>query len=188
MEFNIELLFSIFVFFSIIVCIWSVWINKMKKHLKIEKEKLLKKQYPDLTNTDKRYRETCIREYYKHYFIKFPRLYNTILIMIIILQGIMIGCYFSDNFSGIFLALAIYIFLSLLLQFLTPSIEKQQDFWTKYLEQYPDNPLKIILYPMEKSKRIAKQLKLRAVFGFLLVIYTLFVSWVLFYQGYIPPF
>lgn len=110
MEFNIELIFSIFVFLSIIVCIWSVWISKMKKHLKIEKEKLLKKQYPDLTNTDKRYRETCIREYYKHYFIKFPRLYNTTLIMIIILQGIMIGCYFSDNFSGIFLALAIYIF------------------------------------------------------------------------------
>lgn len=185
---NVPVLLIIFYVLLFIIFIWTLWINKMKKHLKIEKEKLLKEQYPDLTDTDKKYRETCIREYYKHYFIKFPRLYNTILVMMMIVLGIVIGCYFSDNFFGVIVSLAIYAFLSLLLQFLTPSREKQQAFWMKYLEKYPDNPLKVILFPMEKSTRLAKQLKLRTIFSFLCALYIFFMVGVLFYQGYIPPF
>lgn len=187
MENKVELVLSVFIFLSIIFSIWSLQINKLKKNVKNEKEKLVKMQYPDLTVTDKKYREACIREYYQHYFIKFPRSYNFIFVMTVVVIGIIIGCYFSSNIVGACVSLAIYIFLSSLLQFLKPSIEKQQVFWENYLEKHPDNPLKVILFPMEKNIRLAKQLKLRALCSILLVAYLLFMAGVLF-SYYYPPF
>ncbi|WP_227644867.1 hypothetical protein [Enterococcus faecium] len=107
--------------------------------------------------------------------------------MTIVVIGVIIGCYFSGNIVGTIFSLAIFIFLSSLLQFLKPNIEKQQTFWKNYLKQHPDNPLKVIILPMEKNIKLAKQLKLRALFSILLVAYLLFMVGVLF-SYYSPLF
>ncbi|EPI04311.1 hypothetical protein D920_00257 [Enterococcus faecalis 13-SD-W-01] len=54
---------------------------------------------------------------------------------------------------------------------LSPSLEKQQIFWEDYLKKYPDNPLKVVLFPIEKSKQVAK---IDLLFSFMGNIYTLY--------------
>lgn len=155
MEMNVSILLIIFFILLFILFIWTMWIKRIIKKLKKEKERLVEECYPDLTAADKKYRKISISNYYRYYFKELSKFYRAIPYITGIVMILTIICMFHINIWGpwaMYLCMSIIMILFSLCNFLTPSLEKQQAFWEEYLKKNPDNPLKVVLFPIEKSK------------------------------------
>lgn len=185
MEMNVSVLLTIFFVLFLILFIWTTWIKRVAKSIKKEKKRLVEELYPDLTAADKNYRKTSINNYFNSYFKNLSKFYLAIPYITVIVMILIIICIIHINSWGIwglFLCLSILMILSSLYIWLTPSLEKQQAFWEDYLQKNPDNPLKVVLFPIEKRNQAVKIDNLRALYFFFWGIYTLFMAIVMFFS------
>jgi low affinity Fe/Cu permease len=185
MEINVSVLLIIFFVLFFILFIWGMRIKRIQKKLKKEKERLVEEYYPDLTAADKKYRQTSITHYYHSYFKGLSKFYLAIPYIFLLLLILLIICIFHINMWGtwaMYLCLSMIMILFPLYSFLTPSLEKQQAFWEEYLKKNPENPLKVVLFPIEKSKQLVKFNRITDLYFLFYGIYTLFMAIVLFFS------
>lgn len=150
-----------------------------------EKSKKVQAIYPELSKKELKFRETSIMSYYRiNSNQSFRDKLAIFFVFVLIAAVVMIPIFlFYENYSGLCFAGAT---VCLSLAIFTPSERNYMqilDFWEKYLEENPDNPLKVVPRSDKKDLRLIKFAQFNAFLRILCGLYSLFMGLLLFQQN-----
>ncbi|MFS0985006.1 hypothetical protein [Enterococcus durans] len=148
-----------------------------------EQNALLKERYPDLSDKDLKYRQECIRTYFKIYFTGYSnfKLVIFLTLLLFITVGVGIGLIISDNFIGEYISLGLLFIYISVIALSTPKPDKEHAFWMDYLETHPDNPLMVILRPLETMNKVVRSVRLLGILNLICGLYAFFIAYLISY-------
>lgn len=174
------IIFCVLLFLNFVFVILRGRRNKTRS----DKEKaVLKEKYPDLSDKDLKYRKECITAYSKIYFNGYSNLKLVVFLafLILITLGVAIGLVISDNLIGEYICLGILFVYISIISLSTPNPDKEQAFWMDYLETHPDNPLMVVLHPLETVNKMVRSARLLGILNLICGIYAFFIAYIISY-------
>lgn len=161
----------------------TTFFRRKRNKARSDKEKTrLKERYPNLSDKDFKYRKQCITNYSKIYFNGYSNfnlvVFFTILFLVTI--GVLIGLMLSNNLYGVYICVALLFFYLSAIALSTPKPDKEHAFWRNYLETHPDNPLMIVLCPIEQTNKLVRSVRLAGIFHLICGLDALFIAYMIF--------
>lgn len=139
--------------------------------------------FPELSNEDLKLRKTAIINYQNMYLnITFKRGIQMLLTVALLASiiGVLVTSMLYQYFSTSFLFIIALTFCILLLSIIASSSQKQAQFWENYLNQHPDNPLKIVLLDREDVEKITA-IRKKQVINFMVIELAFLIFYVLYF-------
>lgn len=174
---------DIFLFITCLEMVFYLVERVINARFAKEKSEIVKKAYPNLSEKDLKFRSITLSNYSRIHLNSSFKNRSTIILGILLFASMVgiIMCVFSDNYSGICFGIAGMFFLASLIALSGPNFQKQQIFWQNYLNEHPDNPLMVVLTPIEpKYSKLIKFWKFNAFFRIFCAFYALYVGYILF--------
>ena len=101
--------------------------------------------------------------------------------MLFITVGEGIGLIISDNFIGEYISLGLLFIYISVIALSTPKPDKEHAFWMDYLETHPDNPLMVILRPLETMNKVVRSVRLLGILNLICGLYAFFIAYLISY-------
>lgn len=140
--------------------------------------------FPELSKEDLKLRKTAIINYQNMYlnttFKRGIQMLLTVALLASIIGALVTSMLYQD-FSTSFLFIIGLTFCIILLSIIAPSSQKQTQFWENYLNQHPDNPLKIVLLDREDVEKITA-IRKKQVINFMVIELAFLIFYVLYFQ------
>ncbi|WP_165005295.1 MULTISPECIES: hypothetical protein [unclassified Enterococcus] len=156
----IKLIFSILSLAILITMIISfIMIMKftiVQHRLNFRKKQYIKEKFPELTKKDLQYRQIKIGNYQQLYLnsdFKYKLQMTALVGSFIGMIAIFIIALFTKDGNLSLLLLSLTFCLISIFILTQPSLEERNRFWNDYLEEHPDNPLKVSLMPLEFAEK-----------------------------------
>jgi hypothetical protein len=150
-------IFSLVVLITVVFSfIMIIKLTVIQHGLKFKQKQYIKEKFPELTKRDLAYRQIKIVNYQQLYLnssFKYKLQMTSIIASVIMTIGVLFVGYFTNNAFISFLLLSLVFGLISIYLLTQPSLEERSHFWKKYLEEHPDNPMKVTLMPAEFAEK-----------------------------------
>lgn len=182
-----QLIFSptfvyIYLFCVILLIFLTIAEGLMSRALKKRKRQIVKETYPNLSKKDLKFREISLYNYHwiyaDHSFNPYIVLFLAIASFFLFAEGVKF--LIIDYSSGLFFCAGLCMLFLSGISLLSPNYKKSRIFWENYLKEQPDNPLKVILFPIENDLKLIRFLKISAFYRVLCGLYSLFFAYALY--------
>lgn len=139
-----------------------ILLQEKVRSLNSERELRVREKYPEMTESDLKFRRSEINNYLSHYLMKGFKRYIWLSAAIGAVLFLITGFVFLFMMEGyIFGILYAFVFYSAALCYKCyPNYMEQALFWKDYLEKNPENPLKIDPAPEDPQLIMKEQAKL----------------------------
>lgn len=168
--------------FSVCLAVLLIFIERLLTSSATKrKNKIVKETYPNLSKKDLAFRRANLLSYYRIYSDSFlsnlaTALYGMTLLVFVATCVVA----FTASSSGFYFGLGLVLFLMALISLILPSSRKSQTFWENYLQEHPDNPLMVIIFPTKNDRNILVFAKISAVFRLFCSFFSFYLAYCLF--------
>lgn len=165
-----------------ILLVLVIFFSKYKtllENINSDRLKLIKNEFPDLTNNDIKYNKAALENYKKWYFYTPLQRRINIMFASALLLSVVGLIHYIIWFKSLYITvgfITLFFFVTLLVWVTSPSLEQQQKFLKKYLKENPDNEFKVVLFNDSYTKKIAKAAKVQVIVLSIIVILFLLLT------------
>lgn len=126
---------------------WGLKLFKDRKAIRVVNKKILKESYPELSKDDLKTRRIEINHYqYLHIKTKVSKtVIGVIAVLVVLFMAGVVSFALALNFRAMVFCCGVGLSLLGLFMQLYFNFDVKQDFWRKYLEDNPENSLKVVL-------------------------------------------
>ncbi|EOS8035857.1 hypothetical protein DSH54_RS03405 [Enterococcus hirae] len=158
-------------------------LRNQRRAMEKKKKNKVSEMFSELSKEDLKLRKTAIINYQNMYlnttFKRGIQMLLTVALLASIIGALVTSMLYQD-FSTSFLFISALTFCILLLSIIAPSSQKQTQFWENYLNQHPDNPLKIVLLDREDVEKITA-IRKKQVINFMVIELAFLIFYVLYF-------
>lgn len=168
--------------FSVCLAVLLIFIERLLTSSATKrKNKIVKETYPNLSKKDLAFRKANLLSYYRIYSDSFLSNLATALygITLLVFVATCVAA-FTASSSGFYFGLGLVLFLMALISLILPSSRKSQTFWENYLQEHPDNPLMVIIFPTKNDRNILVFAKISALFRLFCSFFSFYLAYCLF--------
>lgn len=168
--------------FSVCLVVVFIFVEKLLTTSATKrKQEIVKATYPNLSKKDLAFRKANLLSYYRIYSDSFlsnlaTALYGMTLLVFVATCVVA----FTASSSGFYFGIGLVLFLMALISLILPSSRKSQTFWENYLQEHPDNPLMVIIFPTKNDRNILVFAKISALFRLFCSFFSFYLAYCLF--------
>ncbi|MBO0448702.1 hypothetical protein JZO76_04050 [Enterococcus sp. MJM12] len=169
--------------FSVCLAVLLIFIERLLTSSATKrKNKIVKETYPDLSKKDLAFRRANLLSYYRIYSASSlnSKIIVALYLVLFLVFGITCVIAFTPSTSGFYFRIGLVLFLMAIITLILPDRRKSQTFWENYLQEHPDNPLMVIIFPTKNDRNILVFAKISAVFRLFCSFFSFYLAYCLF--------